>query len=263
MQFCNALAAHHAIKPLWFLWKATMLSSCHGLCGCAGKYRSWVDGGMRFERQRPVSQRRHWDPRRKKIQTCTQMGMHMHTSNGTSVRRWTSGLVKRWGGVCRVLCYSFIPLCCPLVLIMVASFKFQTDVLQKQICPLYTPPLLVWDLVHGTKRAYICACVCVSMGALSLHVLQSVLSFSVLIHLSICICACRVFFFSVFSIFFCNWRAFLCLCVWCAWQRVRLAMYASNGSALFFPGTAAIGLDWCVTQAGTLKGERLGQTWSC
>lgn len=208
---------------------------------------------------------------KKKKKACTQMGMH--TSNGTSVRHWTSGLVKRWGGVCRVLCYSFIPLCCPLVLIMVASFKFQTDMLQKQSCPLYAQPLLVWDLVHGTKRVYICACVCAYMcvcvyvGVFGSY--KSAFPSVCCLSLSLCSSICQFAyvhtgFFSLFSIFFfCNWWAFLCLCVWCACQRVRLAMYAWNGSALFFPGTAAIGLDWCVTQAGTLKGERLGQTWSC
>lgn len=100
-----------------------------------------------------------------------------------------------------MLCYSFIPLCCPLVLIMVASFKFQTDMLQKQSYPLYVPPLLVWDLVHGTKRAYICACtrVCVCVGYKSAF--PSVCSLFLCTHPSVNLHMCMQFFFCLFNVF--------------------------------------------------------------
>lgn len=36
-----------------------------------------------------------------------------------------------------MLCYSFILHCCPLVLIMVGSFKLEIGMLQKQRCPFW------------------------------------------------------------------------------------------------------------------------------
>lgn len=55
-----------------------------------------------------------------------------------------------------MLCYSFISHCCPLVLIIVGSFKFEIGMLQKQSCPFCVLPLFLWDFAHGGKGAYAC-----------------------------------------------------------------------------------------------------------
>lgn len=179
----------------------------------------------------------------------THTGMHMHTSNGagTSVRHRTSGLVKRWGGVWWMLCYSFISHCCPLVLIMVGSFKLELGVLQKQSCPFCVfYHCFCGTLRLGAKGVYVC--VCQRARSLCLYFLQSA---SLFIHLSICICT---------HIFVIDEHFVVCVCV----RMLACALPCMCRTGLpYFPGTAAIGLDWCVTQAGTLKGERPGQTWSC
>lgn len=62
------------------------------LCGRAEKYRG---GGRGSLNDSVLSVNGDTETQEEKKKTCTQMGMHMHTSNGTSVRHWTSGLVKR------------------------------------------------------------------------------------------------------------------------------------------------------------------------
>lgn len=111
----------------------------------------------------------------------THAQAHAHTSNraGTSVRHWTSGLVKRWGGVWWMLCYSFISHCCPLVLIMVGSFKFQISMLQNQPRPFCDPPLFcetlhmgqgcAWVSVFHFPSLFIHLCICMSAHIFAAH----------------------------------------------------------------------------------------------
>lgn len=65
-----------------------------------------------------------------------------------------------------MLCYSFISHCCPLVLIMVGSFKLEIGMLQKQCCPFCALSLFLWDFAHGGKGVYVCISlsVCLSFG---------------------------------------------------------------------------------------------------
>lgn len=174
------------------------------------------------------------------------MGIHTHTSNGagTSAIHRTSGLVKRWGGVWWMLCYSFISHCCPLVLIMVGSFKLEIGMLQKQRCPFWFFAIVsVGTLCTGAwEQGGIYVCVCVSACVKSFF-----LCASLFLHLSICMCT---------HTFVIDEHFFVCVLACALPCMCRIALS-------YFPSTAATGLDWCVTQAGTLKGERPGQTWSC
>lgn len=63
-----------------------------------------------------------------------------------------------------MLCYSFISHCCPLVLIMVGSFKLEIGMLQKQRCPFWFFAIVsVGTLCTGAWEQggiYVCVCVC-------------------------------------------------------------------------------------------------------
>lgn len=99
-----------------------------------------------------------------------------------------------------------------------------------------------WDFVHWGMGAGGCMCVCVSACVKSFF-----LCASLFLHLSICMCT---------HTFVIDEHLFVCVLACALPCMCRIALS-------YFPSTAATGLDWCVTQAGTLKGERPGQTWSC
>lgn len=75
-------------------------------------------------------------------------------------------------------------------------------------------------------RRYVCVCVSVRPSVCFTRLHFSVIG-RALLWANVCVCVC-----------------------------VCIAMYDANEAFwLIFPGTAAPGLDWCVTQAGTLKGR--------
>lgn len=122
---------------------------------------------------------------------------------------------------------------------MVASFKLETDLLQNQSCPLCFTIVSVGLGAREQKGIHmsVCVCVheCVSVSGITMSALPSVCLHA---HPSVNLHMRTHFFFFVIDEHFCSGASVR------AHVSVRSAVYARNGSALFFfPGTAAIGLD--------------------
>ena len=109
----------------------------------------------------------------------------------------------------------------------------------------------------GQEGVCVCVCVCVCVRERKREISMSAYSFSPPSCSSICLFAYVLTvlqLMSTFGVFLLRLSVCMLACALPCMCRTTLP---------YFPGTAAIGLDWCVTQAGTLKGERPGQTWSC